>query len=66
MLGFGGCFGFADPHSKISFAYIPNRTDFYLMDPRQTAIRQAMYHSIGKANPFFEVEEKEKGSVGKE
>ena len=56
MLGFGGCFGFADPHSKIGFAYVPNRTDFYLMDPRQTALRQAMYRSIGKTNPFFEEE----------
>jgi CubicO group peptidase (beta-lactamase class C family) len=61
MLGFGGCFGFADPHAKLGFAYVPNRTDFYLMDPRQDALRQAMYRSIGKTNPFFEEEE---GKVG--
>jgi CubicO group peptidase (beta-lactamase class C family) len=53
MLGFGGCFGFADPHAKIGFAYVPNRNDFYLMDPRQNALRTAMYRSIGKTNPFL-------------
>ncbi|MCW4019927.1 MAG: beta-lactamase family protein, partial [Candidatus Bathyarchaeota archaeon] len=53
MLGFGGCFGFADPHARIGFAYVPNRTDFYLMDPRQDALRMAMYRSIGIANPFL-------------
>ncbi len=52
MLGFGGCFGFADPHAGIGFAYVPNRTDFYLMDPRQNALRTAMYRSIGETNPF--------------
>ena len=53
MLGFGGCFGFADPHAKIGFAYVPNRNDFYLMDPRQNALHVAMYRSIGETNPFF-------------
>ena len=57
MLGFGGSFGFADPYSKIGFAYVPNRTDFYLMDPRQDALRTAMYRSIGETNPFLLQEE---------
>ena len=57
MLGFGGCFGFADPHAKIGFAYVPNRTDFYLMDPRQNTLRVAMYRSIGETNPFLLQEE---------
>jgi CubicO group peptidase (beta-lactamase class C family) len=57
MPGFGGCFGFADPHAKIGFAYVPNRNDFYLMDPRQNALRVAMYRSIGKTNPFLLQEE---------
>jgi CubicO group peptidase (beta-lactamase class C family) len=48
MLGFGGCIGFADPYAKIGFAYVPNRTDTYLMDPRQNALRLAMYRSIGE------------------
>ena len=53
MVGFGGCFGFADPHTKIGFAYVPNRTDLFLMDPRQDALRTAMYRSIGITNPFL-------------
>ena len=53
MPGFGGCFGFADPHAKIGFAYIPNRNDVYLMDPRQNALRLAMYRSIGETDPFL-------------
>jgi CubicO group peptidase (beta-lactamase class C family) len=57
MLGFGGCFGFADPHAEFGFAYVPNRTDFYLMDPRQNALRMAMYRSIGETNPFLLQEE---------
>ena len=53
MPGFGGCFGFADPHAKIGFAYIPNRNDVYLMDPRQNALRLAMYRSIGETEPLI-------------
>lgn len=53
MLGFGGSFGFADPHAGIGFAYVPNRTDLYLMDPRQDTLRMAMYRSIGITNPFL-------------
>ena len=53
MVGFGGCFGFADPHTKIGFTYVPNRTDLFLMDPRQDALRTAMYRSIGITNPFL-------------
>lgn len=56
MLGFGGYFGFADPNSRIGFAYVTNRTDFYLMDPRQDALRAAVYRSIGETNPFFSQE----------
>ena len=63
MLGFGGCIGFADPHAKVGFAYVPNRTDTYLMDPRQNALRRAMYHSIGETNPFL-LQEEESASPG--
>ena len=61
MLGFGGSFGFADPHAGIGFAYVPNRNDFYLMDPRQNALRVAMYRSIGETNPY--VLQKEGGTL---
>ncbi len=57
MLGFGGCFGFADPHARVGFAYVPNRNDYYLMDPRQNALRLAMYRSIGETNPVLLGEE---------
>ena len=57
MLGFGGSIGFADPHSRVGFAYVPNRNDYYLMDPRQNALRLAMYRSIGETNPVLLGEE---------
>ena len=57
MPGFGGCIGFADPHANVGFAYVPNRIDYYLMDPRQNALRLAMYHSIGETNPVLLGEE---------
>jgi len=53
MLGFGGSFGFADPDAKVGFAYVANLNGLYLMDPRQNALRTAMYRSIGKTDPFF-------------
>ncbi len=53
MPGFGGCFAFADPHAELGFAYVPNRDDFYLMDPRQNALRAAMYRSIGETDPVL-------------
>jgi CubicO group peptidase (beta-lactamase class C family) len=53
MPGFGGCIGFADPDAGVGFAYVPNLTDFYLMDPRQNALRSAMFRSIGETNPVL-------------
>jgi len=55
--GTGGSFGFADPHAKIGYAYIPNLVKFYLTDPREKALRTAMYRSIGKTDPYSEREE---------
>ena len=49
--GSGGSFGFADPHAKIGYAYIPNQMVMSLTDPRDAALRTAMYHSIGEAYP---------------
>jgi CubicO group peptidase (beta-lactamase class C family) len=53
MLGFGGNFGFADPTAQVGFAYVANLNGLYLMDPRQNALRTAMYRSIGDKDPFF-------------
>jgi len=48
--GFGGSFGFADPEAKIGYGYILNRQDTYFMDPRDIALRKAMYRSIGETD----------------
>jgi CubicO group peptidase (beta-lactamase class C family) len=51
--GSGGSFGFADPHNGIGYAYVLNRMGSHLIDPRDLALRAAMYKSIGKPNPYF-------------
>ncbi len=50
--GMGGAFGFADPEAQIGYAYTPNRMYRYLSDPREQALRAAMYRSIGVADPY--------------
>jgi CubicO group peptidase (beta-lactamase class C family) len=50
--GTGGSFGFADPHAEIGYAYVPNRMGAYLEDPREVALRTAMYHAIGEPYPY--------------
>jgi hypothetical protein len=50
--GTGGSMGFADPHARIGYAYVPNRWEFYLDDPRERALRVAMYRSIGETDPY--------------
>jgi CubicO group peptidase (beta-lactamase class C family) len=45
--GSGGSFAYADPRYQIGYAYVMNKMDFYGMnDPRETALRKAMYQSI--------------------
>jgi CubicO group peptidase (beta-lactamase class C family) len=45
--GLGGSFGYADPKTKSSFAYVMNRMDFYLWnDPRESALRNAFQRCI--------------------
>jgi CubicO group peptidase (beta-lactamase class C family) len=47
--GTGGSFAFADPESELGFAYIMNKMEFYgINDPREIALREAVYHSISK------------------
>ncbi len=48
--GAGGSFGFADPQAGIGYGYVPNRMGAYLLeDPRDRALRNAMYRAIGEA-----------------
>jgi CubicO group peptidase (beta-lactamase class C family) len=46
--GAGGSFGFADPENQLGFAYGMNKSGFYLWDdPREKALRDAVYRVIG-------------------
>jgi CubicO group peptidase (beta-lactamase class C family) len=48
MPGAGGSFGLADPDARLGYAYVMNRLDFYLQnDPREKALRDALYRAIG-------------------
>jgi CubicO group peptidase (beta-lactamase class C family) len=45
--GAGGSFGFADPTSEIGYAYVMNKSGFYLFDdPRELSLRKAVYKSL--------------------
>jgi CubicO group peptidase (beta-lactamase class C family) len=50
--GSGGSLGFADPGNGIGFGYVCNRMDRYLIDPRNDALRRAVYRSIGVPEPY--------------
>lgn len=50
--GTGGSIGFADPHATVGYAYIPNQMGAHLEDPREAALRRAMYRSIGETDPY--------------
>ncbi len=50
--GTGGSFGFADPDSRLGYGYVPNRGKAYLADPRDRALRTAVYRSIGEPDPY--------------
>ena len=52
--GTGGSFGFADPEASIGYGYVLNGMGTYITDPRDIALRKAMYLSIGQPNPFKE------------
>ena len=47
--GTGGSLGLADPDARLGYAYVMNKTDFYLFDdPREKALRDAIYRVIGQ------------------
>ena len=49
--GAGGSFGFADPDSRLGFAYVMNNMDYYMFDdPREKALRDAVHSSIRRLN----------------
>ncbi len=50
--GAGGSVGFADPQARVGYAYILNRMGTYLEDPRELALRTALYRSLGETPPF--------------
>ena len=52
--GTGGSFGFADPKAKIGYGYVLNGMGTYITDPRDIALRKAMYRSIYEKEPFNE------------
>jgi CubicO group peptidase (beta-lactamase class C family) len=49
--GAGGSFGYADPQAGIGYAYVMNRMGPSMVDPRDVALRTAMYRSIGETPP---------------
>jgi CubicO group peptidase (beta-lactamase class C family) len=50
--GSGGSFGFADPEVEIGYGYVLNGMGTYLTDPRERALRTALYRSIGMTDPY--------------
>jgi CubicO group peptidase (beta-lactamase class C family) len=47
--GAGGSFAFADPDAQVGYAYVMNKMDFYFDDPREKALRDAIYRAVGAA-----------------
>lgn len=55
--GAGGSLGFADPDPRVGYAYVMNKTEFHLEnDPRERALRDAVYRAIGAGATLTDVE----------
>jgi len=52
--GSGGSFGFADPQAEIGYGYVLNGMGTSMTEPRDLALRTAMYRSIGETDPYHE------------
>jgi hypothetical protein len=51
MPGAGGSFGFADPDARLGYAYVMNKTDFYMFDdPREKSLRDAIHRAINRSS----------------
>jgi CubicO group peptidase (beta-lactamase class C family) len=49
MPGAGGSFAFADPDARLGYAYVMNKTDFYMFDdPREKSLRDAIHRAIDR------------------
>ena len=45
--GAGGSFAFADPDTRLGYAYVMNKMDFYMFDdPREKPLRDAVHRAI--------------------
>jgi CubicO group peptidase (beta-lactamase class C family) len=49
--GAGGSFGLADPETGVGFAYVMNRMGHHLIDPRERALRDVLFHDILGTRP---------------
>jgi CubicO group peptidase (beta-lactamase class C family) len=50
--GSGGSYGFADPEARLGYAYIPNQMGVSMVDPRELALRTAVWRSVGEPDPY--------------
>ena len=49
--GLGGSFGFADPDTGTGYAYVMNKLGFHPIDPRESALRKALFEDVLGARP---------------